>query len=495
MGRQDESTTPESGESAAISPITPAERLGASRRRFLALAGAGTGAAALAACATGGGGNGEEGDAGVAAGEGEQSDDNPFGVDESAAVDVVIFNGGYGDQYAKDAGDMYQEMYPDADVQVSSTVNIQPDLQPRFIGGDPPDLFDNSGAQSMNASALITEGSLSEIDQLLDAPSIDGGTVGESLLPGATDAGTYSGRLYALNYVYTVYALWFSQKQFDDEGWSVPTTWEELMALGEEAASMDTALFAWGGQNASNYYQTFALEMAIKQGGAEVGKNLDRLEPDAFEQDAIVQAYDAIQEAVDAGYFLSGGAGITHTEAQSEWVTGSAVMYPSGSWIENEQRGITPDDYEMTGAPVPLLGSDAQMPLEAIHGTAGEPFFVPSDAANGAGGLEFLRIMLSKEQAQNFSELTSSPTVVADTIPEDAFGSTALASVNQMINDAGENTFTFNFVDWYGFGPQTVTQWTEFLSGDISAEQLREQQQAMIDEVREDDSVEKFDVE
>ena len=45
-----------------------------------------------------------------------------------------IFNGGYGDQYAKDAGTKYEELYPDADVKVSSTVNIQPDLQPRFIG-------------------------------------------------------------------------------------------------------------------------------------------------------------------------------------------------------------------------------------------------------------------------------------------------------------------------------------------------------------------------
>ena len=62
--------------------MTPLERLGASRRSFLALAGAGAGASVLAACAGGGGGDdgGDEG-GGSVTGDGEVSDDNPFGVD------------------------------------------------------------------------------------------------------------------------------------------------------------------------------------------------------------------------------------------------------------------------------------------------------------------------------------------------------------------------------------------------------------------------------
>ncbi|MDN5686518.1 MAG: N-acetylglucosamine/diacetylchitobiose ABC transporter substrate-binding protein [Brachybacterium sp.] len=475
---------------------TPAEKLGASRRMFLSLAGAGTGVAALSACAAGGGGGDDEAgdEAGVGTGEGEVSEDNPFGVSGDAPVDVVIFNGGYGDQYAMDAGEKYQEMYPDADVKVSSTVNIQPDLQPRFIGGNPPDLFDNSGAQSMNAGALVGEGSVSELDQLVEAASLDGGTIKDSLIPGSLAPGTYSGKVYALNYVYTVYAVWLSRKQFEDKGWTMPSTWDDVMTIGEAAKSEGIALFPWGGQNASNYYRELALSMAVKEGGIDVQKNLDRLEPDAFEQESVVAAYAAIEDAVKAGYFLSGGAGIKHTEAQAQWVTGKAVMYPSGSWIENEQKGITPEDYEMVGVPTPQLSSSGAMPPETIHGTAGEPFFVPSDAANGAGGLEFLRVMLSKEQAQNFSEITSSPTILKDTIPEDAFGSTALASTNEMITAAGENTFHINHRDWYGLGPDTVTLWTEFLSGDLTADEAREREQAMIDGVREDDSIEKFDV-
>src|SRR5699024_3751016 len=264
---------------------TPAEKLGASRRLFLSLAGAGTGAAALSACAAGGGGGGDEGGgSGVSGGEGEVTDENPLG---DAGVDVVIFNGGYGDQYAKEAGEKYEEMYPDADVKVSSTVNIQPDLQPRFIGGNPPDLFDNSGAQSMNAGALVGEGSVAEIDQLLEAPSLDGGTLKDLLIPGSMAPGTYSGKVYALNYVYTVYAVWYSQKEFEEKGWTPPTTWDDVMTIGEAAKSEDLALFPWGGQNASNYYQELAISMAIKEAGVDLQKRLDSLEEGVFEDDAL----------------------------------------------------------------------------------------------------------------------------------------------------------------------------------------------------------------
>ena len=318
------------------------------------------------------------------------------------------------------------------------------------------------------------------------------GTVEENLLPGVTSPGMFDGKFLGMNYVYTVFALWYSASEFEEKGWTVPETWEDLMALGEEVKGEGRYLFSYGGQNASNYYQEMALSMAAKLGGPEVLTKIDALEEGAFEQEAIVQAYDAMAEAVEAGYFEPGGEGIKHTDAQTNWVTGTSVFYPSGSWIENEQADVTPEGYDMTGAPVPSL-PDSAMPHEAFHGTAAEQYFVPSGGENPTGGAEFLRIMLSKEQAENFAELTKAPSVIKDTVPEDGFGSTALASVNTMLQAAGENTFTYNFSDWYGLGADSITNWTSFLKGDIDAAGLREAEQAMIDRVREDDSITKFE--
>lgn len=470
--------------------MTPLERLGASRRSFLALAGAGAGASVLAACAGGGGGGDAAEGGGSVTGEGEVTDENPLGVDAAAPVVAVIFDGGYGTEYAEETGKKYMEIYPDADVQVEGTVNIQQDLQPQFAGGTPPDVFDNSGAQKLAVDGLVPQ--LADLSDLLAAPMLDAeGTVEENLLPGVTSPGMFDDKFLGMNYVYTVFALWYSAAEFEEKGWTVPETWEDLMALGEEVKGEGRYLFSYGGQNASNYYQEMALSMAAKLGGAEVLTSIDNLEEGAFEQDAVVQAYDAMGAAVEAGYFEPGGEGIKHTDAQTSWVSGKSVFYPSGSWIENEQADVTPEGYDMTGAPVPSLPEGA-LPHEAFHGTAAEQYFVPSGGENPTGGAEFLRIMLSKEQAEKFAELTKAPSVVKDTVPEDGFGSTALASVNTMITAAGENTFTYNFSDWYGLGADSITSWTSFLKGDIDAAGLREQEQAMIDRVREDDSITKF---
>ncbi len=472
--------------------MTPLERLGASRRSFLALAGAGAGAGVLAACAGGGGGSGDEGDdGGSVSGEGEVSDQNPLGVDEAAPVSAVIFDGGYGTEYAESAGEKYMELHPEAAVEVTATVNIQQDLQPQFAGGTPPDVFDNSGAQKLPIDGLIPQ--VADLSDLLAAPMVDAeGTVEENLLAGATTPGMFNGAFLGMNYVYTVFALWYSATEFEEKGWSVPETWEDLMALGETVKGEGRYLFSYGGQNASNYYQEMALSMAAKLGGPEVLTAIDNLEEGAFEQEAVVQAYDALEAAVEAGYFEPGGEGIKHTDAQTNWVNGSSVFYPSGSWIENEQADVTPEGYAMTGAPVPSLAGSA-MPHEAFHGTAAEQFFVPSGGENPAGGAEFLRIMLSKEMAANFVELTKAPSVIRDTVPEDGFGSTALASANAMIQAAGENVFTYNFSDWYGLGADSITNWTSFLKGDTDAAALRAAEQAMIDGVREDDSITTFE--
>src|SRR5699024_4317258 len=154
----------------------------------------------------------------------------------------------------------------------------------------------------------------------------------------------------------------FPTRRSSDLGWTPPTTWDDVMTIGEAAKSEDLALFPWGGQNASNYYQELAISMAIKEAGVDLQKRLDSLEEGVFEDDALVAAYAAIEDAVEEGDFLSGGAGIKHTEAQAQWVTGKAVMYPSGSWIENEQKGSTPEDYEMVGVPTPQLSSGSAMP-------------------------------------------------------------------------------------------------------------------------------------
>ncbi|MGH3648625.1 MAG: N-acetylglucosamine/diacetylchitobiose ABC transporter substrate-binding protein, partial [Micromonosporaceae bacterium] len=381
-----------------------------SRRIFLQRAAVAAALAAgsgplLAACATGGGGN-------TGGGGGKKSAKNPFGVKEDAPLDVVIFKGGYGDDYAKFHEELYKKKFPKAEIKHKGITDITQQLQPRFNAGNPPDVIDNSGAQLLPMSTLADTGQLADLTALFDAESIDkAGTKIRDTIEGiAIEAADYGGKPLVLNYALTVYGLWYDKKLFDDKGWQPAKTWSEFLTLCEDIKKEGIAPLAHQGKY-PYYIQQVIMDLAVKHGGQDVIKAIDSLEPNAWKHESIKMAAEAMLELKGKGYILAGTEGLDHIQSQTKWNQRKAAFIPSGSWLENEQKKVAPGDFATQVAATPLLDG-AKLPYECTEISAGEGFIVPAKAKNQAGGLEFLRIMLSKEGAGKFTELTGSPTVV-----------------------------------------------------------------------------------
>ncbi|GAA0944408.1 N-acetylglucosamine/diacetylchitobiose ABC transporter substrate-binding protein [Pseudonocardia zijingensis] len=469
-------------------------RPGLDRRQFLQrLAAAGLltvpGAGLLSACATGGGGT-------TTSAQGEVSAQNPLGVAADAPLDVVIFNGGYGDEYARFHQELYKGRYSNANVKHSATVDIAPEMQPRFVSGNPPDVLDDSGAQKIEYATLVSENQLADLGPLLDAPSWDDPNVPvrDTLLPGVIEQGTFGDKFLILNYVYETYAIWYSKPLFDQRGWQVPTTWDELMALCAQIKAAGIAPFAYGGTNAADYVLDLNLGAAIKQGGLDVVRRIDNLEPGAWTQDTVLAATQGVEKMVRDGYFMPGSEGLKHTEAQAQWMEGQAAFYVSGSWLENEMKSFTKpgQDFGMAMAPVPVLDSSAAMPVEALRTQPAEAFMVPARAANVNGGMEYLRIMLSKEGAGRFAELTASvPGVKGAT---DGIEKTpALDSLSAGLDAAGSNVFNWQFRTWYSPYSQLLkTELGNLLAGRSDAAGFLAAMQAETDRLAADANVTKY---
>jgi N-acetylglucosamine transport system substrate-binding protein len=137
---------------------------------------------------------------------------------------------------------------------------------------------------------------------------------------------------------------------------------------------------------------------------------------------------------------------------------------------------------------------DSSMPYEALHSASGEPFVIPSQGKNVAGGKELLRTMLSKEAATNFAKTKLAATMVKGTVPAEGFGSTALVSRDDLLSAAGTNVFTWKFVDLYGMNTDQLVIWNSFLAGKADVAALTSKLQEISDKVREDDSVKKIKV-
>jgi N-acetylglucosamine transport system substrate-binding protein len=445
-------------------------------------------AAGLGACGGGEEKDAAKSDAPVAEDPGS-AEDNPFGVVAGSEVEALVFDGGYKMlAWVENAGKLAEEKTGMA-LKVTETTDGNTDLQTRLAAGTAPALANGVS----NVGQIASE--LAELDDLYDSLTYDGDKLSSLLLEGAKKHGTYNGRLVSMPTTVSLFSLWYSASLFEENGWTPPKTWDEMMALGEAAKAKGKYLFAFG-KEAAVYWEWAALDCAVKQGGLDVYLNLANLKEGAWSAPAIRQCFEKVKETVDKGYWVPGGAGTQFTQAQASWsLDQEALFYYCGSWIESEMSDATAENFQMTAWPVPVLDpSTAAFPFEAaVLQYGGDEFVIPKSAKNVAGGKELLRAMLSKDPISTFAEAGKVVVPVQGIVPEDGWGSTALRSIADVSVAAGENLLPFTGNWDGGYGIQPLTEWNSFLSGNMTVDELLAELQKQSDGVRADDSIVKIE--
>lgn len=428
-----------------------------------------------------------------------QGADNPLGVDPAAPLDVVIFKGGYGDDYAINVNEtLYSELYPEAEISYTGTQRLMEQYQARVVDGNPPDLMDNSGAGNFSSAQLYRDGQLASLDDLMAAPAYgqDGVTFADSLLAGTQEDGKFDGTQHYVSYAVSMWGIYYNAAKFEEKGWTYPQTWDEMLALCQVIKD-DGEMAPWAHQGQYPSYMRLTWDQLVfKAGGFEAIHKLNNLAPDAWTQPKARECLDAFRALHDGGYFMEGTEALSHTEAQSFFLQGEAAFIPCGSYIENEMKDVLAalPDFQLTVQPVPSLNADDALPFTATQASAGQNLIVFEQAKNPQGGKEWLRLLFSQEGARFFSEVTHSPTVVVGAADDLDLGS-AFASAKAAIDASGENRLSSRYAALYpDLSEASNTAFSELLLGQISTDELIETLQALTDQIREDESIQKIDV-
>ncbi|MEV0178542.1 N-acetylglucosamine/diacetylchitobiose ABC transporter substrate-binding protein [Streptomyces sp. NPDC050625] len=436
----------------------------------------------LSACASGGGDSSNDG-----GDQGKTSKSNPFGVKKGGKLDVVIFKGGYGDDYAKAWESDYQKKLGITSTH-TGTQEITGKLQPRFNAGNPPDIVDDSGAQQIKVDVLYKNGQLLDLAAVLDAPSVDDPAkkVRDMIIPGTLDAGMQEGKIVALNYIYTVWGLWYSGKLFKEKGWEEPKTWADFLTICQDAKKQGIGGLAHQGKY-PYYINVAIMDLIAKTGGLDAMKAIDNLDPKAFVgSDAAKAGVEAIYEVVEKGLLMPGTNGLTHTESQTRWNQYKAAFITCGSWLENEQLKQTPADFDMKFMPMPLLPG-SKLPFEAIRAGSGEPFIIPAKAKNLPGAKEFMRHMLSKEWSTLFAKEANSLTILKDGVDPSVKLRPGTQSTVEASKAAGDNTFRFLYTEWYSeMGAAIEAASNELMAKRIQPKEWLKRCQAAVDKQAKD---------
>ncbi|MFD3511582.1 N-acetylglucosamine/diacetylchitobiose ABC transporter substrate-binding protein [Streptomyces sp. NPDC058657] len=449
------------------------------------------GVGALSSCASGGGAEKE-------AEKGTKSDKNPLAVKEDAALSVYIFNGGYGDKYAQYVTDMYQKHYPRSKAAQKSTEKIATQLQPKIVRGNPSaDVINNSGADQMNISKLVHNKQVADFTELLDAPSWDDPKVKvrDTLSPAMQAMGAFGTKgCFQLNIAMTAYGNWYSERMLKETlEAEYPTTWDAMIEVCKKAKAK--GIHGWSYPGGHPRYMLFSMYgMFAQAGGRPVLDAMDYLEPNAWKHDAVKSVFEAFEELVAKKYVLTGFDGTEgHTEMQTAWTKGKCVFVPNGSWVENEAKDTTPKGFEMRVGATPALGKSDVMPFGTLYAPPGEPFIVPAKAANLQGGLEWMRMMYSKEAAKNFFKEVGSIPAVTGAI-EGVQLPPGTDSAQKAITAAGDNIVIPFFKEWYGelFTEDFNAVMGKFMMGDMSTKEALDTMQKAADRVAKDPDVTKI---
>jgi N-acetylglucosamine transport system substrate-binding protein len=400
----------------------------------------------------------------------------------------VFFSGGFGHDYIQFAADLFAKVHPGSTVSVEPIQGVGEKLRPRFVGGNPPDVIDNSGAGNMDFGALVSEGQLADLAPLMNALSLDtpGKTVAETLFPKSQDSGVVDGTQYALNIAYSVAGIWYSSSLFAEKGWTYPKTWPEMMDMCETVKSAGIAPWTYQGKYPG--YMVFGLlsGLIFKKGGVQPMVDIDNLVDGAWENAAVVDSIKEMYALAENGYIMEGTEGLNHTESQAEWLKGNAAFIPCGIWLENEMKDMIPEGFDMVIAQAP---GD----IDACRAEGGEPFIVPSKAKNVTAGMEYLRCIISKESSKYFAvNVSAMMPVIGGT--EGVTISTGMQSAVAMVEACGDNVFPgMRYGGWYSdLGKEVSAKMGDLLTKRITPDEFIEAAQAMADKVKADPEVTKF---
>jgi alpha-glucoside transport system substrate-binding protein len=192
----------------------------------------------------------------------------------------------------------------DIDIQYESSKEFEAQIGVRAQGGDAPDLaiFPQPGLM----------GDLADRGYIQPAPEGVAANVAEGWSEDWAGYATVNDTLYGAPLMASVKGfIWYSPKTFAENGWEVPTTWDELMTLSQTIADSGTKPWCagFGSDAATGWPGTDWVEdLVLRQAGTDVYDQWVNHEI-PFTDPAIKSAFDSVGAILKNPDFVNAGIG------------------------------------------------------------------------------------------------------------------------------------------------------------------------------------------
>ena len=226
-------------------------------------------------------------------------------------------------------------------VELTTDKNLEDVISASMQGGEFPDVVHlATGRPAGLTEQFIKDKAIAEITDVLSmtvpgedklvSEKISGGFTETSLTNPYNDGKTYLAPMF-----YSPCGLFYNAELFTAKGWTVPTTWEEMWALGDAAAAEGIALFTYP---TAGYYDAFLYALVYSIGGSEFFEAVTHYEEGIWDT-AEAETLFAILDKLASYTHKSTPAQANNqdfTKNQLMVMQDQALFMPNGTWIVGE---------------------------------------------------------------------------------------------------------------------------------------------------------------
>ena len=290
-------------------------------------------------------------------------------------------------------------------VELITDKNLEDLIGPAMQGGEYPDVIHLATGRDKKLTEQFIKGrNIAEITDVLSmtVPG-ESAKVSDKIVPGFTDTSITNpygdGKTYLAPMFYSPCGLFYNAGLFEEKGWTVPATWDEMWALGETAKAEGYALFTYP---TTGYFDTFFPTLLYSAGGPEFFNQAMNYAEGIWDTDEAKQCFDVMSK------LASYTAEVTVAQANDQdylmnqqlILDNKALFIPNGTWIVGEMEdALRADGFRWGMCALPGGGAGTSASYCWM-----EQAWIPAQAPNLDAAKQFIAFLYSDKAASIFAK-------------------------------------------------------------------------------------------
>ena len=327
-------------------------------------------------------------------------------VAEAVTIKVAAIETAYGSQVWADICAAF-EAETGIKVELTTDKNLEDVISAPMQNGEFPDVVHlATGRAAGLTEQLVKQNALYPLTNALSltipgetatpADKIAGGFTDNNIVAPYGDGVTYMAPMF-----YSPCGLFYNAKLLEEKGWEVPTTWDEMWALGDLAAAEDIALFTYP---TTGYFDTFIPTLIASVGGAELWEAVSNYEEGIWDSAEGQKVLDVIAKLVTYVHPNTPAQANNQdfTKNQNMIVNNQAIFMPNGTWVTAELAdaiSTAENEFALGMTALPGFGGDVAPYAYCWF----EQAWIPAGAEHIAEAEQFVAFLYSDKAAEIFA--------------------------------------------------------------------------------------------